>query len=238
MAVEELFRKDRFIKTFEAVVQGVDEGVYITLDKTAFYPVGGGQPHDEGTITTESGDSFSVVFVKKLPHTISHQVDRPGLEPGQRVRCELNWKRRWRLMRMHTAAHVLSSILAKETGARITGNQLGEDQSRIDFSLEEFSPDLLVSAVAKANELTRKAIPVHVSVVARSDACKNPAWSKLAKGLPEGIEQLHIVKIGDVDVQVCGGTHVQDLKDVGTIVFIKAQNKGKQNRRLYFSLAE
>ena len=119
----------------------------------------------------------------------------------------------------------------------ITGNQLGEEKSRIDFSLEDFDRDKIDSYFSMANAIIAKNHPVSVSYMSRDEAEKDPTLFKLAKGLPEGIKNLRIVSIGDLDHQADGGTHVNSLEEVGTIVFQSAKNKGKSNRRVYFTLS-
>jgi misacylated tRNA(Ala) deacylase len=229
--MNELYLDDSYLKDFEAVVKSVKEDKFVVLDKTAFYPNGGGQPYDTGKI----GD-HQVVFVGKFDGNISHELASPGLKEGDEVKCTIDWERRYKLMRSHTAAHILSAVFHKEASALITGNQLGLDKSRIDFNLEDFDREKMDEYFKIANELVEKDLPVTVSYMSREEADSDQTMFKLAKALPESIKTIRVVAIGDYDRQADGGTHVKSLKEVGPITFIKAENKGKNNRRVYFSL--
>jgi len=236
-----IYLKDSYLKEFDAVVvsisgDGDKAGKFITLDKTAFYPNSGGQPWDEGTMTTHQGEEFRVVFVGKFSGEISHEVDHAGLNPGDHVKCRIDWERRHKLMRSHTAAHILSAVINRETGALITGNQLGLDRSRIDFSLDNFNREKLGEYIRMANDHVRKNHHITVSEMKREDVEKDSQLVKLAKGLPPGIEVLRMVEIAGLDKQPDGGTHVKSTAEVGEIELVDCENKGKDNRRVYFVL--
>jgi misacylated tRNA(Ala) deacylase len=232
---EALYLEDSYLRECEATVQSVKEGKYVVLDRTVFYPRGGGQPNDTGKIV-RGDEEFAVVFVGRSEGRISHEVDRPGLNEGDKVRCVLDWERRHRLMRMHTAAHVLSATMNKELGVLITGNQLGEDKTRFDFSMEEFDRGKFDGIVAKANDLLSQDLELRVYDLPREEAMKIPGVVKLANALPPSIKVLRMVEIPDIDVQADGGTHVKNLNEVGKIDILKLENKGKSNRRIYFTL--
>jgi misacylated tRNA(Ala) deacylase len=232
-----LYLDDSYLTECDAVVQEVKDGKYIVLNQTIFYPRGGGQPWDTGTILRD-GVSFDVVYVGKFSGEISHEVDRVGLEVGDQVHSVLNWDRRYQLMRSHTAAHVFSSLLCSGTGALVTGNQLDVDKVRFDFSLETFQRTILQTYVAKANEYFALDIPVTWYELPRDEALKIPGVIKMAEALPPNIPFLRIVEVGGIDKQADGGTHVKNLKEVGSIELIRAQNKGKFNRRAYFRLID
>lgn len=229
-----LYLEDSYLRECDATVVSVKEGKFIVLDQSIFYPKGGGQPWDTGKIARDN-DIFNVVYVGKFSGEISHEVDRLGLQEGDEVHCILNWKRRYRLMRSHTAAHVFASLLCKETGALITGNQLAEDKIRFDFSLEEYSRELLERYIDKTNQLLGRDIPVKWYELPKEEAMKIPGVVKMAEALPPDIPNLRIVEIAGVDKQADGGTHVENLKEVGHIKLLKTENKGKNNRRVYFS---
>ncbi len=213
------------------------KAVFIVLDQTVFYPTGGGQPNDTGTLTrVKDNKTFNVIFVGNLNGQISHQIDSEGLESGDVVQGKIDWQRRYQLQKMHTACHVLSSVFIKETGALITGNQLNINQSRIDFSLEIFAREKIQDYINKANELLATNQDIEVSFMPRNEAEKIPELSKLAMGLKQGVNEIRVVKIGNIDTQADGGTHVKNTKEVGKIELIKCENKGKNNRRLYFKL--
>ncbi|PIO00500.1 alanyl-tRNA editing protein AlaX [archaeon CG10_big_fil_rev_8_21_14_0_10_43_11] len=230
-----LYLDDSYLRIWTARVVSLKDDTYVVLDKTAFYPTGGGQPSDTGVIRKE-GQAFRVVFVGKFNGTISHEVDAPGLAVGDIVSCEIDWQRRYALMRAHTASHVLSAVLLKTAHAKITGNQLGLDKSRMDFSMDDYSPEKLQQFVNAANSLLAKCIPITISYITREQARAKPELARLAKGLLGKITTLRVVTIGEVDEQADGGTHVKNTQEVGAIRLLKTDNKGKNNRRLYFEL--
>lgn len=230
-----LFLEDSYLKQSPATVVSVKDGKYVILDQTIFYPKGGGQPHDTGKIIKDN-KTYNVVYVGKYSGEISHEVDTTGLQAGDNVYCVLNWERRYKLMQSHTAAHVLASLLNKGTGALTTGNQLEEDHVRFDFSLEKFDKALLEAYLAKANKLFGTDIPVRWYELPREEAMKIPGVVKMAVAFPPNIPVLRIVEIVGLDKQADGGTHVRNLKEVGKVTLIKTQNKGKNNRRIYFKL--
>jgi misacylated tRNA(Ala) deacylase len=230
-----LFLVDSYIKESSATVISVKDGKFLTLDQTIFYAKGGGQPHDTGKILKDC-EVFNVVYVGKFSGEILHEVDRVGLQPGDKVHCILNWDRRYKLMRCHTAAHVLAAVLNKGTGALITGNQLEEDHVRFDFSLQKFDKALLEAYLNEANELFDADVPVNWYELPREEALKIPGVIKMAEAFPPDFPILRIVDIVGVDKQADGGTHVKNLTEVGKVVLIKTENKGKNNRRIYFRL--
>jgi len=217
-------------------VISVKDGKYVTLDRTIFYAKGGGQPHDTGRIIRQ-GEVFDVVFVGKFSGEISHEVDRVGLQPGDDVLCILNWDRRYKLMRSHTAAHVLAALLNKGTGALITGNQLEENYVRFDFSLEKFDRTILEEYLVRANELFEEDIEVKWYELPREEALKIPGVVKMAEAFPPDLPVLRIVEIVGLDKQADGGTHVRNLREIGKLELVKTENKGKNNRRIYFKLS-
>ena len=229
-----LYMIDSYMQDFEATVTKV-EGKIVILDKTAFYPQGGGVPDDRGKLVFE-GSTFNVRMVKKLGSDVIHELDQVGLKVGDKVHGWLDWERRYKLMRMHTAAHILSAIVNKETGALITGNNIDLDKARIDFDLETFDREKLAEYCAKANQEILKNQPITVEFMPREKALKIPAVVKLAGALPPAVKELRLVKIGDIDLQADGGPHVSNTKEVGTIEIIDTENRGKNNRRVYFKL--
>ena len=218
-----------------ATVISVKDGKYVTLDQTIFYAKGGGQPYDTGKIIRDT-EVFNVVYVGKFSGEISHEVDHVGLQPGDNVRCILNWERRYKLMRSHTAAHVLAALLNKGTGALITGNQLEEDHVRFDFSLEKFDKALLEEYLAKANELFGTDVDVKWYELPREEAMKIPGVVKMAGAFPPDLPVLRVVEIVGVDRQADGGTHVRNLREIGKVELVRTENKGKNNRRIYFKI--
>ncbi len=234
---ELLYLEDSYLKEFEATVLEVNSDKYVVLDKTALYATGGGQPHDTGKLINE-GKEFNVVFVGKFGGKISHEVDKPGLKKGDRVKGILDWNRRYKFMRSHTAAHIVSTVIHNETGALITGNQISEDKVRVDFNLEKFDRDAFQKYLDKANEVIQKNLKTKTYVLDRDEAMKDPNLFKLAKTFPEDIKKIRIVEIGDFDKQADGGTHVKETKEIGKLELIKLENKGKNNRRMYYRLVD
>lgn len=230
-----LFLLDSYLKETSAIVVSVKDGKYVGLDRTIFYPKGGGQPTDKGKII-KGNEEYKVVYVGKFADEISHEVDRYGLQPGDRVQLFLDWKRRYKLMRSHTAAHVVAALLNKGTGALITGNQLEEDHVRFDFNLKKFERPILEEYLAKANELFNTETPVKWYELPREEAMKIPGIVKMAGAFPPNLPALRIVEIVGLDIQADGGTHVKSLKEIGKVELIKTENKGKNNRRIYFKL--
>ncbi|MBI3035312.1 alanyl-tRNA editing protein [Candidatus Woesearchaeota archaeon] len=230
-----LYMNDSYLKEFEAVIESVKDDKFVVLDKTAFYPTGGGQPHDTGVFTC-NGIDYPVVYVGKFSGQISHEVSKPGLKIGDKVAGRIDWDRRYKFMRMHTAAHLLISIFNRESNVLITGNQIDEDKTRIDFNMENFDRDKIMSYIGTANKLIKEDLPVKVSYMPREEAMKLPGIVKLASALPPNVETLRIVEIPGVDLQADGGTHVKSLSEIGAIELVKAENKGKDNRRVYYTV--
>lgn len=242
MKTEAIYLEDAYVKKWDARVidvSGEDEksGRLIQLDRTAFYPNGGGQPFDTGTIIRKSdGSRFNVIYTGKFGSSISHEIDAPGLEKGDLVECEIDWGRRYSHMKMHTAAHVLSELLFRDTNALITGNQIGEDKTRIDFDLENYDRGKIFGYVDEANKILEGDLKIRAEFLPREEALKIPQVSKLAKGISESLDTIRIVSIGDFDIQADGGTHVNSTREIGKIKLLKIDNRGKNNRRIYFEL--
>ena len=234
-----LYMKNNYLKEFEAVVESVKDDKYIVLSQTAFYPKGGGVACDTGKLVRLSdNEEFAVVFVGKFSGEISHEVSKPGLQAGDKVKGIIDWERRYKLMRYHTSAHLISGIVHKETGALITGNDLTVEQGRIDFSLDNFDRELIMKYFDRANELIKEGMPIKVYFMTKEEAMKNPEFFKLAKGMPDVEGEIRIVDIGGYDIQADGGPHVDDLREVKSVEFVKAENKGKNNRRVYYKLVD
>jgi len=227
--------EDPYLKECDATITNVSDSKYIVLDQTVFYPKGGGQINDVGDMTRDD-DVFNVVYVGKFSGEVSHEVDRPGLKVGDRVHCKIDWDRRYRMMRSHTAAHVLITILCNKTNALVTGNELTLEKSRFDFNLENFDRDIFMSCIDEANEIFKKDVPVKTYELPREEALKIPGMVKMAEALPPQVSKLRIVEIEGIDKQADGGTHVRNLREVGQIEFLKAENKGKNNRRVYYRI--
>ena len=226
-----LFWEDAYLREFDAKVVS-SEGTRVVLEQTAFNPRGGGLVSDVGTI----GDR-QVTEVVKEGEEIFHVLDGgASWTPGQPVHGVLDWGRRYRIMRMHTAAHILSAVVNAETGALITGNQISPDESRVDFNLESFDREKMSAYVDRVNQAVDRGLDVTTYFMKREEALANPGFVKLANAMPPSLEVLRIVKIGDVDTQADGGVHVRNTREIGRVVGLKTDNKGKSNRRLHFTV--
>ena len=197
-----LYMDDSYLKECEAIVEEIDN-CRIVLDQTIFYPQGGGVPFDTGKIF-KGGEEFVVSKVKKEDGKIIHYVDREGLKQGDTIHCKIDWDRRYKLMKYHTAAHVLAGTLNTDTGALITGNQIDLDKTRFDFNLENFDREILEKQIEKANSYFETDIPISVSYMLREEALRLPGMVKLAGVLPPEVKELRIVKIGDVGAYAIG----------------------------------
>jgi Ser-tRNA(Ala) deacylase AlaX len=233
---EMLYMNDCYLKEFDAKIISV-EGNLIELDRTAFYPLGGGVACDKGKIIS-NGNEFIVKNVIKTSGRPMHEIDKPELKIGDAVHGIIDWERRHKLMRMHTAAHLLSGIFYHEAGILITGNQIDVEQSRMDFNLEEFDKERIMQFAQKANEMIEKDAEIKIYYMARDEAMKDPGMVKLAEVLPPAVPNLRIVEISGFDRQPDGGCHVKSLKEIGEIEITKLENKGKNNRRLYYKLKD
>lgn len=230
-----IYTEDSYLRDFDATVESA-LGNRVTLDKTAFYPTSGGQPSDLGIIFRD-GEEFKVLKVEALDDGIVHIVGSEGLKPGDKVHAQLDWDRRHRFMCSHTACHILSAVIFQETGAKITGNQIDLSRSRVDFSLESFDKAKMNEYVEKANRLIRENRAVRTRVIPRDEALRIPDLVRLAMDLPDR-EEIRVVEIEGIDTQACGGTHVRSTGEIKGIKMIKAENKGKSNRRVYFALED
>jgi len=220
-----------YMKEFEAKVV-TSEGNRVVLDQTAFNPRGGGLVSDVGTL-----NGLRVMEVVKEEEEIVHLIEQPTtMKGGEAVHGELEWIRRYRIMRMHTAAHILSAVVNRETGALITGNQIAPHESRVDLSLDQFDREKLAHYIELVNGVVRRAVDVETLFMRREQVLATPGLVKLAAASPPAVEMLRIVKIGDVDAQADGGVHVRNSKEIGKVVGLRTENKGKSNRRLYFTV--
>ena len=234
--VKALYMDDSYLKEWDANVESVSQQKFIILDKTAFFPKGGGVEYDTGTITTKNKDEFNVVYTGKFSGKISHEVDKEGLQEGDKVHCKLNWERRYLLMRYHTATHVLSGVLFNDNNLKVTGNQLTTEKARIDLNMDKMDVNIIKKAIEKSNEIIKKEFPVEIYYKSREETEKEPDLFKLAIGFPHNINTLRIVDIKGFDRQADGGCHVKNLKEIGRIVFKDYVNKGKNFKRVYFTV--
>ena len=236
-----LFLSDSYATHFDAKVLNVRPDGGLVLDRTLFYCTSGGQPCDKGKVKRASdGATAQIKEVRKVDGEVVHYLEPSSppisFSPGDSLHGEIDWARRYKLMRTHTAGHVLGSVLFSK-GALITGNQLDVDQTRFDFSIESFDRALLDACVSEANRLCAESHAISVSSLPREEALKLPGMVKLAGALPPSLTTLRIVSIEGIDTQADGGTHVKNTQEVGAIELLRVENKGAKNRRIYFKLS-
>ena len=228
-----------YTKEFEAKVEATFPGI-IELEKTAFYPLGGGQPADIGTISWNEGEA-TVTDVRKK-NRIRHLVEGDLPEVGDLVNGNIDWSRRYSHMRMHTSQHLVSAVVNEVYGSDTVGNQIGKEKSRIDFKPLKINQSELNEIEDKVNDYISKDLEVTISEELRSNLENNPdirssMSSGLWKMLPKSVTQLRVITIGDIDVCPCAGTHVKSLKEIGNVSFIKRDNKGAEKLRLTYNLS-
>ena len=238
---ELLYQTDSYLREFDATVSAVlEEERAVVLDRTAFYPGGGGQPHDLGTL--RAGDrTWAVRKVEGRGGAVVHTLAGDGPLPavGEAVHGALDWERRYRLMRTHTAMHVLCGAVWREFGALVTGGQMGLDRARMDFELEDLNPERVRQIEARANADIAAGAPVTVRILPRAEAFAIPDLIRTKINLlPPGIEQVRVVTVGALDTQADGGTHVADAREVGGIRIVGTRSKGKSNKRLEVELVD
>jgi misacylated tRNA(Ala) deacylase len=230
-SVRQVFYEDSYLNAFAATVTAVD-GCWVELDQTIFYPLGGGQPGDTGKFTGPDGTTHSVVDTRKGEHLhqIRHQLDSPdhGLRVGDPVQTSLDWERRYKHMRMHTCMHLLGSLIP----APVTGGSVGAEKSRLDFDLGEHRIDK-TELNERLASLIAAALPVEFGTITEAELEQRPELVKtMSVQPPRGAGDIRTVRIDDVDYQPCGGTHVNNTREIGGIRIGKIENKGKRNRRV------
>ncbi len=229
---ELLYARDAYLRSFDATVTDVTSDGAVILDRTAFYATGGGQPHDLGTLTWDGG-SASVVEVRKSGDLVLHRVDGDPPSVGTQVHGEIDWERRYALMRYHTALHSMSGVIYQLFGATVTGGQMYPDRARMDFLLPDLSRERLQQIEQRTNELLEEGHPVSIRFLPREEAFQIPDLIRTRVNLlPEGIEIIRVVNIEGVDQQADGGTHVANTREVGRVRIAGSENKGKGNKRL------
>ena len=235
-----LYQTDSYLQSFEARVMAVDATIRaVLLDRTAFFPGGGGQPHDRGRL--RSGDRIlTVERARKNDQGVWHMLG--GKDPlpadGQIVTGQIDWERRYACMRTHTAMHILCGVVFRDYGALVTGGDMEPLRGRMDFEFETLSKDLvgvIEAAINREVELNR---PVQVSVLPREEAFQIPDLIRTKINLlPAGIEQIRTIEIVGLDLQADGGTHVRTTAEVGPMRIVDYKSKGKINKRIYLDLS-
>jgi misacylated tRNA(Ala) deacylase len=236
---ELLYQTDSYMQEFNATVNSVQpEERAVILDRTAFYPGGGGQPCDFGSLSI-AGVDYSVVKVKKQGEDVLHFLggDAPMPGPGSVSRGTLDWARRYNLMRTHTALHVLCGTVFRDYGALVTGGDMEPLKGRMDFEFANMRGELVREIESAVNEEIRKAREIRVRILPREEAFQIPDLIRTKINLlPVGIMQVRTVEIVGLDLQADGGTHVRNTNEVGSIRVADYKSKGAINKRLYIDI--
>lgn len=233
---DELYSTDAYARTCEAsVVEVIDEGV--VLDRTVFYARSGGQPGDTGVLRWDGGE-VRVTDTFKAGGKLVHAIDGDAPAPGTPVTGEIDWDRRHRLMRTHTALHALSGIVFTGYGAKVTGGNISEPGvARMDFELDAMSGEFGREVEERLNEALAADRPVHVSFLPRADALADPDLIRTKVNLiPESVDPIRVIDIEGVDKQADGGTHVRSTAEVGRVRVAKTESKGKAFKRMRIEL--
>ena len=233
---EELFLENAYLREFEAWIVK-NAGRELTLDRTAFYPGGGGQPPDKGGLGV--GPVWaSVVDVKRRDGEVVHVLDSPVPETVERITATLDWDRRFAHMRYHTALHVLSGVIWKNFGAKVTGGKMKADRARMDFSFPgEWTSEMVSEIEWLTNEALSGGHTVRIYELPREEVLENPELIRTQINLvPEYVKTVRIVEIEGIDTQADGGTHVANTREVGEMELTGHKSKGRENKRIEFVL--
>jgi misacylated tRNA(Ala) deacylase len=236
---ELLYQTDSYIREFDAAITSVLTAERaVILDRTAFYPGGGGQPCDFGTLTV-GGTVYPVEKVKKQAEDVLHFLggDAPLPSVGSAARGSLDWARRYELMRTHTALHVLCGTIFRDYGALVTGGNMEPRQGRLDFEFETMRGELVREIEAAINKEVAHGREIRVKILPREEAFQIPDLIRTKINLlPEGIKEVRTVEIAGLDLQADGGTHVRNTSEVGAIRIADYKSKGAINKRIYIEL--
>jgi len=240
-ATELVFYEDSYVSSFDASVVGV-EGNAVALDRTAFYPGGGGQPADAGRLLGER--ALTVVGVRREGQTIWHELDLAEIAAGMpavgsAAVGELDWERRYRLMRTHSALHILCGVVWRDYGASVTGGNMEPLRGRMDFEFDTMRQELVREIEEKINEEVARARPITSRILPREEAFAIPDLIRTKINLlPAGIAQIRVVEIEGLDLQADGGTHVRNTSEVGRLRVTGYKSKGKANKRIELALED
>ncbi len=235
---ELLYQVDSYARHFEAVVTDVEEeSGGLILDRTAFYPGGGGQPADEGTLTID-GVAYPVRRVAKAGKNVLHVIEADRLPAvGHTVEGEINWQRRYQLMRTHTAMHILCGVIWRDYGALVTGGNMDPLLGRMDFEFERMRQELVREIEDSINEEVANHRDVRVMILPREQALQIPDLIRTKINLlPVDIAEVRVVEIVGLDLQADGGTHVRNTAEVGRLRVADYKSKGKINKRIYLEV--
>ncbi|MDE1825003.1 MAG: alanyl-tRNA editing protein [Candidatus Micrarchaeota archaeon] len=237
--MEKLYWKDAYAKEFDALVTRV-EGNAIYLDRTAFYPVGGGQPCDTGTILV-GGKEYRITEVSKDGEDVKHMSDAAfEAKAGDKAHGKIDWEKRHAYMKLHTALHLLDALMINEQGTgMITGGQIYQDRARIDIDGDGITREKVQGMVDRANEVIRKGRDVLSKQITREDALANPILARTQPGrkLIESLLSVRVVEIAGLDEQIDGGTHVSNVSEIGRITLGSFKNNGRHHKRIEIKLS-
>jgi misacylated tRNA(Ala) deacylase len=238
---ELLYQTNSYLTEFDANVVGLDVDNHgVILDRTAFYPGGGGQPYDINVLYY-SNTTLAVKRVKKIGDVVMHFLENdpnlPGLET--KIHGLINWEQRYKLMRTHTALHILCGVVFRDYGASVTGGDMEPLKGRMDFEFETMHKELVNEIEKSVNDEITNARAIKVAILSREDAFQIPDLIRTKINLlPEGIQKVRVVEIVGLDTQADGGTHVNNTSEVGMIRVVDYKSKGKINKRIYIELTE
>lgn len=232
---KELYYEDAYIKAFQATVADVGEKG-LTLNQSAFYPGGGGQPHDIGSFKL-SDRAINVLKVRRAEGQIWHQFEGDAPDVGEELDGILDWDRRYQLMRVHTAMHILCGVIWRDYGASVTGGNMQPLRGRMDFEFETMQKELVHEIEQKINQEVGLGRDVKTAILPREEAFKIPDLIRTKINLlPQAIKEVRIVEIEGLDLQADGGTHVANTSEVGRIQIVDYKSKGAINKRLVVEL--
>ena len=236
-----LYQTDSYLKKFQAKVEAVDEELHaIVLDQTAFYPGGGGQVPDKGSIEFD-GQTSNLVRAKHFPQGLMHIINEndPLPQTGAEISGVIDWEHRYKVMRTHTAMHILCGVIFRDYGAQVTGGNMEPLKGRMDFEFESLTKELVGVIDAAVNKEVAAARDIKVAIHTREEAFKIPDLIRTKINLlPKNIKEVRTVEIVGLDLQADGGTHVKNTSEVGTIHVVDYKSKGKINKRIYVELEE
>jgi misacylated tRNA(Ala) deacylase len=236
MTTDLLFRDDAYLRTATATVRAVHERG-VELDRTIFYPMGGGQPGDVGALVRANGERVVIIDTRKgeaidsIIHVPAPEASLP--EPGETVTLEIDWERRYSLMKLHTALHVMSCVVV----APVTGGNIAPDRARLDFDIDM----ALLNAEKierETNALIARAVDTETVWITDEELEAQPELVKtMSVQPPRGAGRVRLLRISDIDLQPCGGTHVRNIGEIGAIRVVRIRNEGKRNKRVEIALA-
>lgn len=236
-----LYQTDSYLQNFDAVITAIDEeNNGVVLDQTAFYPGGGGQPADSGTLEINN-DAYRVKRARTIGGKIVHIFadDIPAVSVGDAVKGQIDWERRYQLMRTHTAMHVLCGVIFRDYGASVTGGDMEPLKGRMDFEFETMHKELVQEIEKAVNVEVANARPVRTEILPREEAFQIPDLIRTKINLlPESITEVRVVEIVGLDLQADGGTHVHNTSEIGRINIVNYKSKGKINKRIYVEIGD